>query len=175
MSVVSAVTPRRLPDAMLCCTALACRDGTPLEQRKWDHLRMAKALMYSCWRMYEVTPSGLAADVYHFGTAEDPRPKIGVRSCPLDSLVSCVCVFAYPDCLCGARLCAPPFVLKLPSRCLSCTKSQEIPFTASGDGPCSKPWKRGVKRCTATRAMMTSPVMLRRSSTDKKPTFSPKH
>jgi hypothetical protein len=109
MGVVSAVTPRRLPDAMLCCTALACRDGTPLEQRKWDHLRMAKALMYSCWRMYEVTPSGLAADVYHFGAAEDPRPKIGVRSCPLTP--------SYPVCVCLRILtaCVVPDSSHLPS------------------------------------------------------------
>jgi hypothetical protein len=58
---------------------VGCRDGTPLEQKKWEHLRMAKALMYSCWRMYVVTPTGLAADVYHYGSPEDPRPKIGVR------------------------------------------------------------------------------------------------
>lgn len=56
------------------------RDGTPLEQYKWEHLRLGKALMATCWNMFESTPSGLSPETAMFTT--DPpslTPKADVR------------------------------------------------------------------------------------------------
>lgn len=70
--------------------------GTALEASKWDHLKLAKALMYTCWRMHENSPTGLAPAVARFDNADSPTVDPNVRVCPC----MCVCVCAC-QCLCA--------------------------------------------------------------------------
>ena len=48
------------------------RDGTVLEAKKWQHLKDAKALAYSCYRMYEATPTGLSGEYVEYSDTSDP-------------------------------------------------------------------------------------------------------
>ena len=54
--------------------------GTPLEANKWEHLKHAKALTYTCWQMYERTPTGLAPDAWDVMGLGDPVPNRQVRN-----------------------------------------------------------------------------------------------
>ena len=48
------------------------RSGTVLEGKKWQHLKDAKALAYSCWQMYEATPTGLSGEYVEYTDYSDP-------------------------------------------------------------------------------------------------------
>lgn len=53
-----------------------CSPGTRLEAKRWEHLILAKSLMYTCWQMFERSPTGLAPDVVTFNGPNDFSPKV---------------------------------------------------------------------------------------------------
>jgi hypothetical protein len=53
-------------DSFKLRVCFARSDGTILESRKWEHVKLAKALMYTCWQMYETTATGLSAEYMEF-------------------------------------------------------------------------------------------------------------
>ena len=67
-------------------------DGTKLEPMKWEHLKLAKALMFTCHQMYAVTPSRLAPHVAVFDDpGREPQTKTGVRSSRCVECLTCLC------------------------------------------------------------------------------------
>ncbi len=52
------------------------RNGSALQLKQWHHLRLAKALTYSCWQMYNRTATGLSPEYVVFTDMLDPTvPK----------------------------------------------------------------------------------------------------
>jgi hypothetical protein len=96
-------------------------DGTPLAAKKWEHMKTAKALMYTCWQYYDRTPTGLSPEFMDFAGGRDPVParKVGLfRFClnamqtDVDGGGACACF------LC--RRCFTYYDQKLPNPCSCC-------------------------------------------------------
>ena len=71
----------------LCVRPLYHRDGSILEAKKWQHMKEAKAMTYSCYQMYARQPTGLSPEFVEFLELTEPVPdervggNIGMRVC----------------------------------------------------------------------------------------------
>ena len=71
----------------LCVRALYHRDGSILAEKKWQHMKEAKAMTYSCYQMYARQPTGLSPEFVEFLELTEPVPdervsgNIGMRAC----------------------------------------------------------------------------------------------
>ncbi len=63
-----------------CDWCVARSDGSVLESKKWQHMKEAKAMTYSCWQMYERQPTGLSPEYVDYKDLTDPVPGKRVSS-----------------------------------------------------------------------------------------------
>jgi hypothetical protein len=62
-------------------------NGTQLQPKVWEHMKTAKALMYTCWQMYQRNPTGLAPEYVDFLALNDIHVA---KKVPL-SCMACMC------------------------------------------------------------------------------------
>lgn len=66
---------------LLIFMCVLLRDGTILEAHKWEHLTFAKALMYTCFQMYDSFPTGLSPEFVEFPGQGDMTTNKKVSVC----------------------------------------------------------------------------------------------
>jgi hypothetical protein len=54
--------------------------GSILEAKKWQHMREAKAMTYSCYQMYARQPTGLSPEFVEYPMLTEPVPGKRVRA-----------------------------------------------------------------------------------------------
>jgi hypothetical protein len=116
----------RMLTARLPACPCVSSEGTVLEAKRWQHLRSAKAMAYSCWQFYERQPTGLSPEYVEFSDHADPAAaKTTKRVCTFDAplMTVHVCIglklptgFRFP------RSGTTRYDPRSPSRCFTCTK-----------------------------------------------------
>jgi hypothetical protein len=57
-------------------------DGSILEEKKWQHMKEAKAMTYACYQMYARQPTGLSPEFVEYPGLTEPVPgkRVGSKS-----------------------------------------------------------------------------------------------
>jgi hypothetical protein len=82
----------------------ACRrDGSILAEKKWQHMKEAKAMTYSCYQMYARQPTGLSPEFVEYPGLTEPVPGRRVSHAAQPALHILV-VHRVPKLWCGVAL-----------------------------------------------------------------------